>query len=134
MAKILWLDDNKVTPAYDELVSDGLEVTAVTNPSQLWDELQAAHPQFDLIILDIIAPPGDTYGLDETKGGLTTGLLVLEHLRQSPALASIPVLIFTIRHEDDVNEYGHKYGVTVLRKQDTRPAELLKHVKAILAK
>jgi CheY-like chemotaxis protein len=83
----------------DELEEDGYDVVPASNGKQALDYLILdASPPPDLIILDLMTP-------------IVTGWQVLEHLRNNPALAQIPVIVVTATPADRPAR-----GVTVLRK------------------
>jgi|GEM_PF-1222931 len=84
----------------------------------------------ELLILDIMMPPGTLFGSSETNGGLRTGLHLYELIREnSPKL---PILILT-----NVSDPGvHKHFLNesfcwYLRKEDCLPFELTDEVKRI---
>lgn len=124
--KILWVDDDPATnEAFrDEIEEAGYLVDCARNPDEMWMFLSKHPDAYCGIIMDVLMPIGDTVDAERANGGLKTGLVLIEQLRVAPEFRSVPVLIFTIRATHDVDDFGEKYAISVLRKQETTPRVL----------
>lgn len=95
-ARILVVDDERDTLELTEamLTARGYDVVLVeSGPAAL--EALACRP--DVVLLDVMMPE-------------MSGLSVLEHMRRTPRLAAVPVILFTARQRDaDVLE-GYRTG------------------------
>ena len=117
--KILIVDDNEdvskglriLFRAHDYVtVIAGDAVTAIS---------QAKSESPDLIVLDLGLPAGDGY-------------LVMERLANIEAVASVPVIVFTARDEENHRERSLQAGAKAFFQKPVDPAELLLAVKQIL--
>ncbi len=128
---ILWVDDDPGTlQSYrDELEGLGFKIRIARTADEMWQELHASKQCLAGIILDVLMPIGTKVDRDLANGGLKTGLVLLEQLKSALEYRDIPVIFFTIRDRHDVDEVGTRYGVRVLRKQETNPDGLADAVK-----
>lgn len=85
----------------------------------------------ELLILDIMMPPGISFKADDTMQGLRTGVRMYQLVREiNPSLL---VIIFTNVSDPEVKEYFAKEsGCVFLRKEDYMPFEFVEAVKEIL--
>lgn len=82
---------------------------------------RAAVEKPDLILLDVMMPDLDGYE-------------VTRRLRADPALAHIPIIMFTAKSMVDDKVAGFEAGVDDYLTKPTHPAELTAHVKAVLSR
>lgn len=82
---------------------------------------RAAVEKPDLILLDVMMPDLDGYE-------------VTRRLRSDPALAHIPIIMFTAKSMVDDKVAGFEAGVDDYLTKPTHPAELTAHVKAVLSR
>jgi pilus assembly protein CpaE len=82
---------------------------------------RAASEKPDLILLDVMMPDMDGYE-------------VTRRLRSDPALAHIPIIMFTAKTMVDDKVAGFESGVDDYLTKPAHPAELTAHVKAVLAR
>lgn len=119
--RILFIDDDIDTLKLVGLMLErqGYEITVASDG---FSGLQkAADEQPDLILLDIMMPDLD-------------GLEVTRRLRADPALAHIPIIMFTAKTTVDDKVKGFETGVDDYLTKPTHPAELIAHVKAVLSR
>lgn len=119
--KILFIDDDIDTLKLVGLMLErqGYDITVASDG--LTGLQKAADEQPDLILLDIMMP--DLDGLEVTK-----------RLRADPGLAHIPIIMFTAKTTVDDKVKGFETGVDDYLTKPTHPAELIAHVKAVLAR
>lgn len=119
--KILIVDDDVDTLRLVGLMlqRQGYEISAATNGQQGLSK--AVEEQPDLILLDIMMPDMDGYE-------------VTRQLRQNPATANMPVLMFTAKTQLGDKVAGFEVGADDYLTKPTHPSELQAHVKALLTR
>lgn len=119
--KILIVDDDLDTLRLVGLMlqRQGYQISAATNGQQGLDKAFEEDP--DLILLDIMMPDMDGYE-------------VTRRLRQNPATASTPILMFTAKSQLDDKVTGFEVGVNDYLTKPTHPSELQARVKTLLAR
>jgi CheY-like chemotaxis protein len=126
---ILFIDDDTfgMKPYKLALEDANLHPIVVSTPDEALAVLQSDSTKIKLIILDVLMPTGSSLSPDDTNGGLATGYLLLERIRQGHA--HIPIIVFSITSASDLkNEYVED-NVTFMNKQDTLPSELVSAVR-----
>jgi pilus assembly protein CpaE len=119
--KILIVDDDVDTLKLVGLMLErqGYNISVASNGDQGLRKAKSDQP--DLILLDVMMPDMDGYE-------------VTQHLRGEPALAHIPIIMFTAKSMVDDKVAGFEAGVDDYLTKPTHPAELTAHVKAVLAR
>jgi CheY-like chemotaxis protein len=119
--KILIVDDDVDTLKLVGLMLErqGYDISVANNGAQGIRKASADRP--DLILLDVMMPDMDGYE-------------VTQRLRSDPALAHIPIVMFTAKSMVDDKVAGFEAGVDDYLTKPTHPAELTAHVKAVLAR
>jgi len=119
--KILVADDDIETLRLITLMlqRQGFEVLQASNGAQAIRFAIEEHP--DLIILDVMMPEVDGYQ-------------VTRQLRQDPACANTPILMFTAKSQVDDKVTGYEAGVDEYLTKPIHPAELVARVKALLSR
>jgi pilus assembly protein CpaE len=119
--KILIIDDDIDTLKLVGLMLErqGYEITVASNGAVGLSKAAIERPQ--LILLDVMMPDLDGYE-------------VTRRLRTDPALAQIPIIMFTAKTMVDDKVAGFEAGVDDYLTKPTHPAELTAHVKAVLAR
>jgi DNA-binding response OmpR family regulator len=119
--KILIIDDDIDTLKLVGLMLErqGYEITVASNGAVGLNKAAAERPH--LILLDVMMPDLDGYE-------------VTRRLRSDPAMASIPIIMFTAKTMVDDKVAGFEAGVDDYLTKPTHPAELTAHVKAVLAR
>ena len=119
--KILIVDDDIDTLKLVGLMLErqGYSIAVASNGALGLNKAAAERP--DLILLDVMMPDMDGYE-------------VTRRLRSDPALAHIPIIMFTAKTMVDDKVAGFEAGVDDYLTKPTHPAELTAHVKAVLAR
>jgi CheY-like chemotaxis protein/MinD-like ATPase involved in chromosome partitioning or flagellar assembly len=119
--KILIIDDDIDTLKLVGLMLErqGFKIAVASNGTLGISRASAERP--DLILLDVMMPDLDGYE-------------VTRRLRADPALAHIPIIMFTAKTMVDDKVAGFEAGVDDYLTKPTHPAELTAHVKAVLAR
>jgi pilus assembly protein CpaE len=119
--KILIVDDDLDTLKLIGLIlqRQGYEITAANGGNSALTKVAADHP--DIILLDLMMPDLDGYE-------------VTRRLRADPSTAQIPIIMFTAKALLDDKVAGFEAGADDYLTKPIHPAELLAHVKALLAR
>jgi DNA-binding response OmpR family regulator len=119
--KVLIIDDDVDTLKLVGLMLErqGYEISVASNGTL--GLTKAAEDKPELILLDVMMPDLDGYE-------------VTKRLRSNPALAHIPIIMFTAKTMVDDKVAGFEAGVDDYLTKPTHPAELTAHVKAVLAR
>lgn len=130
---ILFVDDEsrEIDSFVRELKSSGYDVafhSTVDSALAFFDEHRE---EIDLIILDIMMPPGAAFAGKDTQMGLRTGIRFYERIREvSPDL---PVILFTNVSDTQVlNRFKREPSCLFLQKSDNLPFELAARVRELL--
>lgn len=119
--KILIVDDDIETLRLVGLMlqRQGFQILAANNGTQAL--VMARKDKPDLIVLDIMMPDMD-------------GFQVTRELRQNPDTAHTPILMFTAKSMVDDKVAGYEIGADDYLTKPVHPAELVAHIKALLAR
>jgi pilus assembly protein CpaE len=119
--KVLIIDDDIDTLKLVGLMLErqGYEIVVASNGTIGLNKASEEKPE--LILLDVMMPDLDGYE-------------VTKRLRANPALAHIPIIMFTAKTMVDDKVAGFEAGVDDYLTKPTHPAELTAHVKAVLTR
>src|SRR5881275_2942455 len=117
--KILVIEDDSVARAdlQARLEANGYVVASAADAASALTVVNREHP--DLILLDLALPAGDGY-------------IVMERLRKTDSLATIPVLIVTGRSDADTRKRVEAMGVAPVLTKPVDTDVLLKAIRAAL--
>lgn len=96
MAKILCIDEDVgiLQSHYDHLELFGHhDLVIATDPEETIEAIDRWGDGIDVIILDIMLPVGEMFGVEEANLGLTTGVLLLEQIKG--VLPDVPIVVLT---------------------------------------
>jgi DNA-binding response OmpR family regulator len=118
-ARILVVDDQEyVADLVRGILEDqGFAVDTAADGVQALKAVFDRRP--DLLILDIMMPRMD-------------GLMLLEHLRQDPALADLRVILLTAKGQEVDITQGYRVGADVYLTKPFHPDELVAFVRRML--
>jgi CheY-like chemotaxis protein len=119
--KILIVDDDVQTLRLVGLMLErqGYKILAASNGTQAIGMARSEHP--DLILLDVMMPDVDGYGVART-------------LRKEPETTDIPILMFTAKAQVEDKIAGYESGADDYLTKPIHPAELTAHMRAILSR
>lgn len=127
---ILFIDDEKrvMSSHVLELILEGYDVVFETNVDEALDFFQKNLDDIELLVLDIMMPPGETFKNADVEGGLRTGIRLYRIIREHAP--NLQVFVFTNVSADDAAEYFRKepkcwFG----QKVDYLPYEFVEEVK-----
>lgn len=141
-AKIMLVDD-ELSPKkngpdgsymwyYTEAMRDsGFEVTQVVGPDSALQKLSSKSSKFDLIIVDIMMPPGEAYENENTLDGLRTGIFLAKTIQEK--YPELPILVLTnVLNPYALNKMKEMESVKkVLVKPNCTPFELVEEISEI---
>lgn len=111
-------DDNVLLLVRANLEIDGYEVTEATNGEEALKSIDKDRP--DLVLLDVMMPKVD-------------GWKVLKQIKQSPSLASIPVVMLTAKVQEGNQIKGWESGADEYITKPFNPLSLVQIVKKLLS-
>jgi CheY-like chemotaxis protein/MinD-like ATPase involved in chromosome partitioning or flagellar assembly len=119
--KILIVDDDMETLRLVGLMlqRQGYQIVAASNGTQALGLTRNEKP--DLIVLDVMMPDMDGYE-------------VTRQLRQDKDTVDIPIILFTAKSQVDDKVSGYEVGADDYLTKPVHPAELVAHIKALLAR
>lgn len=132
---IVIVDDEEryVRPYIDELKETGYEVNVQTDVGAAEQFLMENLADVELLVLDVMMPPGDTMSQRETHHGLRTGMYFYRTIRT--LALDLPIIVFTNVVDTEVFDFFNAEASTncwFYRKQDLLPFELAEIVQRIL--
>lgn len=114
--RILFVDDNpdhtKYLRRYLEIKD--YDVSQAKTVTELFGRLEQNPKEFDLLVLDIMLPTDGRYESDEARGGILTGMRILDEVNEY--YGHIPVLLYSVLNQRDIGEL--KQGQKFHRKND----------------
>ena len=132
MAKILFVDDeNRRAQLYlDELLQSGHDTVLKTETDEALTYLQQ-NQDIDVLILDIMMPPGIKFA-GKTEQGLDTGVVLYDEIRRiAPRL---PVIVLTnVSDREVAQKFRNENNCWYYPKSDVLPFELAEDIREILA-
>jgi CheY-like chemotaxis protein len=123
-------DDNRYIKSYiEELRYCGYEVIHQNNVDKaigfVFDKIE----DIDLLLLDIMMPPGELFENQDTFYGLRTGLFFLKEVKELSFNHVFPIVIFT---NVPANNLPNETRELVLQKEEYSPSDLVKIIQNIL--
>ena len=130
---ILFVDDE---PRYvhlflEELKYTGLQYAYMRKVDDALDYIEENPGAVQLLVLDIMMPPGRSFDSAQTRYGLDTGIRFFERVRRgSPDL---PVIILTnVTDEKVARRFRAEPNCQFVRKLETEPFQLVDLIKETL--
>ncbi len=126
---IIWIDDDTeiIGPVVDPLEQDGHDITRIRTVGEALDAVEALRT-CDLILLDMIIPPGDC---SENLEGYA-GISLLRMLREGHRVTT-PVIVFSVTDQQKIEGELASLNVADYVRKPALPSELKKVVDAVLA-
>ncbi len=132
---VLFVDDEKreMDSYVQELELSKYKVVFKKDVDEALEFFEKNLTEIDLVILDIMMPPGRSFAQNDTQMGLRTGIAFYKKIRDKAP--ELPLLIFTNVSDEKVSEWFRKEKkCRFLRKEDYLPFELVDEVKKVLQK
>lgn len=131
MKKVLYIDDEadtlKMASVFEVIGEEGIELLPVSRIGDVHIVINENHHEIGLVVLDIIIPPEEFYGLDETNGGTTTGLRLLKDIRE--VLPKVPIIIVSVRRMNVATDEIDRYEISEFIEKPVETMQLLQVIK-----
>lgn len=131
--RILLVDDEVPLMAYyvEALRHAGFQVSQADGPTEALEYLSGE--EVDLVVMDIMMPPGRSFSEMETDSGLRTGVFLAEMVRKLNP--NIPIAVLTnVASSDTLRALERNPSVRlVLQKFECAPFELSKRLEKVLS-
>ncbi len=135
MLKVLYIDDEAdsegMASKFEIMNDDGIDIVPVCRLRDVIPTLTSLRGSIDLIVLDLIMPPEDVYGLDETEGGTLTGLRLLEDIRRHAS--EIPVIIVSVRRSPYPEQISAQYGISHYLEKPISASALSQVIRSLIS-
>lgn len=131
---ILFVDEEpRWVRTYIEALRDAdYEVTHATTVDEALVIFRTKMAVIELIILDVMMPPGYAFKDEDTVLGTHTGLFIFEKIRE--IASHLPIIILTNVTEPDVSQFFQSRSCCwLLRKEDYDPFAVVDKVQDVLA-
>lgn len=130
---ILFIDDEpRYMDSYiRELELSKYEVVFQHNVDEALKFFEDNLTRINLIILDIMMPPGSSFKDVDTQLGLRTGVYFYERVRQTAPELSI-IILTNVSDIQLANQFKREKNCWLLRKEEYLPFELTEYVETIL--
>lgn len=125
---IVWIEDDTdiIDPVVRPLELAGHRFVRLRNAKETLEAVNRIR-EADLILLDMILPPGQT----DREFGRYPGLDVLHELREVHGLKT-PVVVLTVVTREEVLQELRELGVVDIVRKPVRPSELKERVERVL--
>jgi DNA-binding NarL/FixJ family response regulator len=131
--RILLVDDEPYFAKYYNMALQhaGFDVCLVGNPDDALQDLSSIRS--DIVVLDMMMPPGQAYASQDHHGGLQTGLLLLHDVRRILPDAGI-IILSNIRNPKTLEGIGQQANIRFVSKVDCSPVRLVELVREFLSR
>ena len=135
---ILFIEEQETSADlyFEEMEARGLPVRLFLSVDSAWeflDDLKAMKEPLDLVILDVMMPPGRLFEKRDTSDGLNTGLHFFRLLRER--FPKVPIVFLTNRTAPIVAQTIAGDANTVVRiKSDTFPDEFAEEIRMLYSR
>jgi len=113
-----------------ELTDEGYDVDPSNNVDDAWDKLNSK--KYDLVIIDIMMPPGKLFQAVDTKRGVRVGYHLAKKVLE--LFADMPIILLSavanIDHSEDFSEPGST--IKIVSKLEATPSYFCEIVASIL--
>lgn len=115
-----------------EMEFSGFKLKPFRDVDTAWDFLNSSPQDVELMVLDVMMPPGRLLASVDTEKGLRTGVLFYQRVKE--ALPDVPILILTNSPEQYVADtFADERLCWFLRKEDFEPYQLVEKIREVLA-
>ena len=127
---IIFIDDEPdfISPYTDAFRFSDFEVKIIDDVDTAWNLIEKNTDEVDVVILDVMMPPGRLFDDHDTKEGLRTGLRFLELMKKLDE--RIPVVCLTNADTRSFPEINHSNHF-VYEKKDIDPWKLVDKMSEI---
>jgi DNA-binding response OmpR family regulator len=131
---ILFIDDElKYMDSFvRDLSMSGYQVNFQKDVDGAWRYFEENTNEIELLILDIMMPPGETFKDKDTDDGLRTGVHFYKRVRES--VPGLPVIVLTNVSAEEVKaRFQGEDNCSFFQKKDYLPFQIVQEVRRILS-
>jgi CheY-like chemotaxis protein len=135
MINVIYIDDEadteKMKSIFEMLEDNDIKIIPVVYVNEALSKIRTNSKIIDLIILDLIMPPYNFYKLEETNGGISTGIRLLEDIRKE--FVKIPIIIVSKNNKKYYSsDIIKKYNVLTYLEKPITAYRLAQEIKTVL--
>lgn len=135
--RIVWIDDDLgspiLRPYIDEFIENNFEVIKVREIDNLLPILKnEAKKDLHAILVDLVMSPRHL-DFNKTRGGLRTGLVVVEDILKEDSLNKIPIIIVTNANDIVVSNFCKDKSIAYIEKKDYFSDEFVVIINKIIS-
>lgn len=124
-------DESRQNESYrEEFEMSGYQVVLKRKVDEALAFLREQASQIQLVILDVMMPPGEALKDVDTALGLRSGLRLFEKIRQE--VPGLPVIVLTNVTDQSVRDFFMSNGVPYLQKKNYDTDQLVRKAGEIL--
>lgn len=131
---VLFVDDDmrRMSSFVDMLEWEGYTVLGANSVDKARRLFRNLGKVIDLVVLDIMMPPGEGDDPETVDHGRSTGLEFLKEVRKE--LKKLPVIVLSIRHDHECKNAAEEAGASDYLEKPCRPSVLLRRIDKLLWK
>jgi CheY-like chemotaxis protein len=128
---IFFVDDDRryIKDYIEELTSRRYEVEHRYNIDDAFTEIIENHKKIELLVVDMMMPPGDLLEDRDHENGKRTGMLFVKKLEEEIGEIEFPLILFTHVNIERLNTQCRRY-----QKEDHTPDEFANIIEKIINK
>lgn len=135
MITVLYVDDEaeteKMASKFEIMRKMDIEVITVARVPKVMKKLEEVQDKINLLVLDIIMPPEEEYSVEDTSGGISTGLRLLQDIRSK--YKTLPILIVSIRGVREFDNIKKVYNVAGILEKPVSAYHVAIAIKGIVS-
>jgi CheY-like chemotaxis protein len=124
---ILYIEDQPLETRVKMLETDGYKVISAKDGTEALNCLK--RERVDLILLDIMMPPGDELNSEDVRGGFSSGVVFTKKIKEKEEWRSIPIIVITANPDRDIERELTELGVSKYFKKPVSQSELEEAIK-----
>jgi len=129
---VLFVDDDaKRGGSLADFLQEEYKVLLVDKTGDALKLIREGMNDIDLVILDIMMPPGEL-GKERTDNARRTGLVLLREIRN--ASPKIPVVIFTVVRDPQLRAEALRSGAVLYLEKPMLPSDLISRIDSIIGR
>jgi len=127
---ILYVEDQPLKTRIKMLEDEGYKIIVARDGTASLDCLRKE--SIDLILLDIMMPPGDKLNIENAREGFATGVVFTREIKMHDEWKDIPIIVITANPDRDVERELTELGVSKYFKKPVTQSELEEAIKECL--
>jgi CheY-like chemotaxis protein len=125
---ILYIEDQPFGTRVKMLEDEGYKIIVASDGTEALNCLK--REKVDLILLDIMLPPGDELNIDDAREGFSTGVVFTKKIKNEGL--NLPIIVITANPDRDVEKDLNALGVSKYFRKPVSQVELEDAIKECL--